>query len=129
MSTTYIFEVGYQYEYTIDEVWEKLKEVVVQACENFPEFHNYVIADENIPSVCPCGCGITITTMCYAYTTAIEDKWIGFQEDTGFSGLHPYVWMLSSGDREYKGKIRRAFCRFVIENMHKYDMEINLRVV
>jgi hypothetical protein len=39
------------------------------------------------------------------------------------------ILQMASGDRELKEHVRRAFCRLVLDVMHKYGIDINLSVV
>jgi hypothetical protein len=73
----------------------------------------------NAPETCEEGC-CTLLDMAQAYQSDDGTLVINHQEH--------YILQLASGDRMLKEHVRRAFCRLVIEDMHRQGIEVCLQV-
>lgn len=118
--TSYRIEIGYNSAHSTDAVEQKLRMVTEEICR-----HPELILKEALlreGKVIPSEYG-------EAYRQPWQDKTIQFllaTEDRSFC-----VYQMASGggiEREYKEAMRRAFCRLVIEMMHRKGMEVTMVV-
>jgi hypothetical protein len=119
--TQYRIEVGYNSSKDRDEVWEALKQVVI-AIQDQPQR----IIDE-VLRIEPTANLERLKEFAVCYCRPVEDLTIKVIEDeTG-----RYISQLASGGgsaRDMKESCRRAFCRLVLEDMHRKKMEIKIVV-
>ncbi len=127
--TGYRIEIGYNSAGpTGAEAWESLKAVALEICGNVAAIAVEVTRLE--PSY-------TIDEL-HGFVMAYadrEDLTVTFHDEPAWhedvSEFKPYISQLASGggaSREVKEACRRAFCRMVIEAMHRRRIEVNLRV-
>jgi hypothetical protein len=134
VSTSYIIGIGYNSGASCDfkftssngffaEAWELLKSVVIEICNN----PNRIVEEARKFSAAEtCANGTTCCTLeghAEKYRIPWTDRTIAFDEKK------KEVVQMASGDRLVKEHIRRAFCRLVINEMHKHNIEVNLMVV
>lgn len=120
MATLYTIEVGYNPVQDNGEVWKKLVEV----CSHFQNNPSLIAKEAlrleptlNVDNVNACA---------DCYLPPVTDLTIVF-----FHGDKMCVTQSASGSgvaRDVKEACRRAFCRLVIEQMHRFRMEVNLVV-
>jgi hypothetical protein len=122
MSTGYTLTIGYLSGHSTkldkDEAWQELVRCVEQLRVQ-PERIVQEARRLNAPETCEEGC-CTLLDMAQAY-----------QHDDGTLVLNHqehYILQLASGDRMLKEHVRRAFCRLVIEEMHRQGIEVCLQV-
>ncbi len=129
MSTEYNLSLGYQSGYSRqgghDVFWQLLRGCV-ESLRYDPEA---IVAEARrlaAPETCGKGC-CTLRSVAKSY---MLDKHKGsplvIRDPEGEDG--GYVLQLTTGDRKLKEHVRRAFCRLVIERMHRLGIEVNLRV-
>lgn len=130
MSTGYHISIGYnsgiscpaKYIGENGEAWALLKSVVLEICNNVD-----LIVDEarrfGAPEQCKNGPDCcNLTNHAERYKLPWQDQTIYFDEK------RKEVIQMASGDREVKEHVRRAFCRLVMNEMHKHGVEINIVV-
>lgn len=129
--TGYHISIGYLSggAYDKDEAWEILKTVVLDLCHAPAR-----IADEAVSF------GMLLAqALEYAepYTSAsvenrgTEDSTLRIIEKNEAEGTHAQIMQLAGGadpSRSLKEAMRRAFCRLVMQEMHKREIEININV-
>ena len=112
-----------------EEAWETLKAVVLDLC-NAPA----LIADEAISFGMD---RATALEYAGAYVGAsianrgTEDSTLRIIEADAKEGTPPQIMQLAGGidpSRSIKEAIRRAFCRLIMREMHKREIEININV-
>ena len=120
--TGYSFSIGYLsgygYKGSTDDAWQELV-IVVEALKKRPE---RIVAEAqrlNAPEHCEEGC-CTLMTLAMSYQCHDATLVIHHEERT--------IDQYASGDRMLKEHVRRAFCRLVIEDMHRLGIEVNLKV-
>lgn len=121
MVTQYRIEVGYNSSKDRDEVWDALKQVVIAIQDQPQRIIDEVLRIE--PKA-----NLKMLKDCAAYyRRPVEDLTIQVVEDeTG-----RYISQLASGggsSRNMKESCRRAFCRLVLEDMHRKKMEVKIVV-
>lgn len=127
MSTTYIISIGYNSGFSCkhddsikDKSWELLKSVVNKICSDpnsiVEEARRFNAPEEEIDEC-------TLENCAARYELPWNDMTIYFNEE------EKLVVQCAAGSREIKEHIRRAFCRLVLQEMHKHNIEINLTVV
>jgi hypothetical protein len=115
--TGYHIEVGYNSVHSKEEVGKKLREVVKSICAK-PEIITAElkrVEGREIPD---------------SYAESYREPW---QDATIkiIEGERLQVMQLASGggeSRDHKEAMRRAFCRLVIEAMHREQMEVSVYV-
>jgi hypothetical protein len=115
--TGYHIEVGYNSVHSKEEVGEKLREVVKAICAQ-PE--QIAIETQRIEAI----------HVPNEYVESYREPW---QDSTIkiIEGERLQVMQLASGDgesRDYKESMRRAFCRLVLQAMHRERMEVSVYV-
>lgn len=127
--TGYHISIGYLSGYDKDEAWEVLKSVVLDLCHN-----PHHLVDEAVRF------GMDPKTACEyaaAYVGAslekqgTEDSTLRIIEGERAEGNPPQIMQLAGGSgesRTIKEQMRRAFCRLVMREMHKLEIEININV-
>lgn len=127
--TGYHISIGYLSGYDKEEAWKVLKLVVLELCHN-----PHHLVDEAVRL------GMNPMTACEyaaAYIGAseelqgTEDSTLRIIEGSRAEGNPPQIMMLAGGSgesRTIKEQIRRAFCRLVMAEMHKLEIEININV-
>lgn len=127
--TGYHISIGYLSGYDKDEAWEVLKRVVLELC-NAPAR----IAEEAMRFGMD---GAVAREYAEAYrgasleTHGTEDSTLRIIEKNEAEGTPPQIMQLAGGSgpsRLYKEQMRRAFCRLVMYEMHKLEIEININV-
>ena len=126
MATLYAISVGYNSSFQEEDVWHKLVEVVNELRNNSQRIIDEVfrlesdVNKETIKSLAEmydCFKGNEDLTL----RIVVPDK-----EDE-----RRYIMQSASGGRDWrkaKESCRRAFCRLVLEEIHKNKMEINIDV-
>lgn len=121
MVTQYSIEVGYNSGNTCDEVWDALKQVVIAIQDEPQRIIDEVLRLEPTTDL------QRLKEFAVCYCRPVEDLTIKVIEDeTG-----QYISQFASGggdDRRMKESCRRAFCRLVLEDMHRKRMEVNIVV-
>ena len=119
MSTGYTIKLGYMSDGDKNAAGEKLVAVVKDICAhpNSLRFEAMRVEGVKIPA---------------EYADSYREPWkdATIKIVPGENG-DPMVFQMASGggaERGYKEAMRRAFCRLVIEAMHKAGMEVNLTV-
>ena len=127
--TGYHISIGYLSGYDKEEAWEVLKRVVLELC-NAPER----IAEEAMRFGMD---GAVAREYAEAYrgasleTRGTEDSTLRIIEGERAEGNPPQIMQLAGGagpSRVIKEAMRRAFCRLVMYEMHKREIEININV-
>lgn len=127
--TGYHISIGYLSGYDKEEAWEVLKRVVLELC-NAPAR----IAEEAMRFGMN---GAVAREYAEAYRGAslesrgTEDSTLRIIEANPVEETKPEIMQLASGggpSRIYKEQMRRAFCRLVMDEMHKLEIEININV-
>lgn len=127
--TGYHISIGYLSGYDKDEAWKVLKMVVLDTCQNPHRIVDEAVLFGMDPR--------TASEYASAYVNAsegqqgTEDSTLRIIEGARAEGNPPQIMMLAGGSgasRTVKEQIRRAFCRVVIREMHKLEIEINLVV-
>lgn len=116
----YYVSVGYNPMFTSKAVEDKLREVVLEICADPERIIREVWTMEGI-SISP--------EFAKSYQRPWKDDTIKFIEAQGDSPFQ--VMQLASGsdpERSKKESMRRAFCRLVMEEMHKSRMEVSIIV-
>lgn len=123
----YYLDIGYSDN--PEEAWKELRRHVVHLCA-----HPERIATEASRLGCP---EELEGEMLADYAERYRDRedYTIFIQETALATLadpgSPYVVQFASGGgpgRVLKEHLRRAFCRLVIEHMHRQGIEVNLRV-
>lgn len=126
--TSYHISIGYLSGYDKDEAWEVLKKVVLDLCHN-----PHHLMDELVLF----GMNPRVASECAAAYVGASEATRGTGDSTlriieaDNEGNPPQIMQLAGGDgewREYKEATRRAFCRLVMREMHKLEIEINVNV-
>lgn len=121
MVTTYRIETGYNSAHQNDEVWAALKQVVstIQL--------NPALIEAEVLRLEPTANKALVEEIAALYKPPVHDLTIKVLEVDDQAVLQS----ASGGGvyRDAKESCRRAFCRLVIEEMHKRKMEISLIVV
>lgn len=128
--TGYYIELGYQSGYSadfdLDEAWKEMKTVCGEICSR-PER----IADEAVRLGAPVeDDGAEIYTYAQSYHNC-SDLTIKIVEKEKDGEKRRYIQQFASGGnpcRMMKEHLRRAFCRLMMEEMHKRGIEINISV-
>ncbi len=120
--TGYTFSIGYisghSYKGDKDDAWLELV-IVTEALKKRPD---RIVAEArrlNAPEQCEQGC-CTLMSLAGAYQHTDATIVIQHEEQT--------IDQYASGDRMLKEHVRRAFCRLLIEDMHRLGIEVNLKV-
>ena len=120
--TGYTFSIGYLsgygYQGSTDEAWQELV-IVVDSLRKRPDRIATEARRLGAPEQCEQGC-CTLMTLALAYQN--HDATLVIRHD------EQRVDQYASGDRVLKEHVRRAFCRLVIEDMHRLGIDVNLRV-
>ncbi len=117
MSTGYHIEVGYNSEESSEAVEEALRHAVKAICAK-PET---ILAEVKRVE------GFEIPT---SYAESYREPWRDLTIKI-IEGERFQVMQLASGggsSRNYKESMRRAFCRMVLEEMHRKQMEVSIIV-
>ena len=119
--TGYHIRVGYNCDQSEEDVGATLREVVDEICET-PE---HIVAELNRvePAIKPPP-HYTAKDYADSYRKPWADSTISVKEED--RELH--VMQLAGGSGEYKHAMRRAFCRLVMNKMHKAHMNISITV-
>jgi hypothetical protein len=115
--TSYSIEIGYNSTFKKEEVLPVLQSVV-KHLQDKP----YLIAEE-VMRIEPNLSKERVLEYAESYQEPVQDLTIRWEESE--------VRMLASGageSRDIKEALRRAFCRLVLEAMHREKMEINIHV-
>lgn len=126
MAILYAISVGYNPSIPKEDVWSKMVEVVNELRINSQKIVDEVLrlepdADKEMTK--------SVSEM-YSPLTDDEDLNIKVIVSDG-KGRHSYIMQSASGGGQWrlvKESCRRAFCRLVLEEMHKNKMEINIDV-
>ncbi len=118
--TGYHIEVGYNSVHSKDEVAEKLREVAKAICAKPETILAEVkrVEGRDIPE-----------SYAESYREPWQDATIKIIEASADRPMQ--VMQLASGggeSRDYKEAMRRAFCRLVLEAMHREQMEVSVVV-
>ncbi len=120
--TGYSFSIGYlsgaSYKGDTDEAWQELVKCV-ETLRTQPERIVTEARRLDAPEHCEHGC-CTLFSLAQAYQN--HDATLVIHHDA-----HT-IDQYASGDRMVKEHVRRAFCRLVLEDMHRKGIEINLKV-
>ena len=122
MATGWSLSIGYNsgYSYNGDdqEAWDELVRVTKKLCEH-PErieaeayAYGAPLADPN---------GETLFSYCERYREQ-QGGTITINQD------QRVIHQIASGDRAMKEYVRRAFCRLILQDMHRLNIEVNLIV-
>lgn len=125
--TGYHISIGYLSGYDKDEAWEVLKKVVLDLCHNPHHLVDEAVAFGMNPA--------SAAEYAAAYVNASEET-RGTEDSTlriieAKDGDPPQIMQLAGGggeSRTIKEAMRRAFCRLVMREMHKLEIEINVNV-
>lgn len=127
--TGYHISIGYLSggDYDKDEAWEVLKKVVLDLCHN-----PHHLMDELVSF----GMNPRIAAECAAAYVGASEATRGTEDSTlriieAKDDDPPQVMQLAGGADEWrvhKEATRRAFCRLVMREMHKLEIEININV-
>lgn len=135
--TGYYLEIGYCSQGPdLEEAWEILKQVVREICDRPGQIAKE--AERCLPAF-----GIPVPDLNtvsdylerYRLIDDNQDLTIFIEEtprDPGNKEFKPRIVQYASGGepgRKLKEHLRRAFCRLVIEKMHKREIEVNLSVM
>ena len=127
MSTGYRLEVGYLSGGNRADAWADLKAVALDICEHSNRIYDEVERVEGAR-------GVALDEYVVAYRDR-DDLTITFHETPNHfetpEDFRPYIYQMASGGgagRELKEACRRAFCRLVIETMHRKRIEVNMIV-
>jgi hypothetical protein len=129
--TGYHISIGYLSggDFDKDEAFQVLKKVALELCHN-----PHHLVDEAVRF------GMRPQTACdyaAAYVNAseeqrgTEDSTLRIIEGERAEGNPPQIMMLAGGageSRTIKEQIRRAFCRLIMREMHKLEIEVNINV-
>jgi len=121
MATSYRLTDGYNSAHDRNEVWDELQKVVEELRKDTDRIVNEVLRLE------PDRNKKEIGNLAMYYMPPAVDLTLTIQDTEDSRG----VMQLASGTgsaRDRKESIRRAFCRLVIEEMHKRKMEVSLIV-
>lgn len=126
--TGYYLETGYNSASTRDDVWTRLKAITEDLCTDPARIAQEVSRLE--PSLAES----EVRDYAEAYRLR-QDLTIKIVEEppphVDPAEFQPYVQQLASGGgtaRKLKEACRRAFCRLVIEAMHRERLEVTMRV-
>lgn len=125
--TGYHISIGYLSDYDKDEAWSVLKMVVLDLCHNPHHLVDEAVRLGMLPQIA--------SMYAAAYTGASREN-AGTGDSTlriieGSEDSPPQIMMLASGTGEsrlIKEAMRRAFCRVLMREMHKLEIEINVNV-
>ena len=121
MATSYSIEVGYNSCHNRDDAWGVLKEVCESIQSNPTSIFDEVFRLE--PDINR----TEILGVCGLYEPPVQDLTIRIVE----SDERRAIVQMASGSgpsRDAKESCRRAFCRLVIEEMHRRKMEVSMSV-
>lgn len=120
MATTYVLRAGYPSVFSKSEMNEKLASIV-DAIQDNPQ----VIVDEVIRLELG-GDMELLTNYAANYRKPVADLTLAVSDDE--YGNPEYTQMASGGgeSRDTKESLRRAFCRLVIDGMHKNRMGVTM---
>src|SRR5690348_3435921 len=125
MGTSYTLSIGYlsgdSFKGNTDAAWQ----VLVDTLEHIKQAPERIVTEArrlDAPEMCGEGC-CTLQSLAEAYQQYSDATLIIHQTDG-----KRYVTQLATGDRTLKEHVRRAFCRLVIEDMHRQGIEVNLIV-
>lgn len=120
--TSYTLSIGYlsgcSFKGNDDEAWQALVNCV-EALKHDPD---RIVAEARrlgAPEQCEHGC---CTLRAYAEAYQSQDATLITYPD------EKAIRQFASGDRTLKEHVRRAFCRLVMEDMHRQGIEVNLAV-
>ncbi len=120
--TSYTLSIGYISGYSFkgdkDDAWQALVNCV-EALKRNPD---RIVAEArrlDAPEQCKHGC-CTLQETAGAYLND-DATLVIYHSDRA-------VRQFASGDRMLKEHVRRAFCRLVMEDMHRQGIEVNLQV-
>ncbi len=125
--TSYTIKVGYNSNYNNEEVWEYLHKIGLQIADNpsliADEAHRFDSLNKK-----------ELTEYAESFKTR-KDLTIQFKtepnEYENKEDFEPHIYMMASGGghaRLLKESVRRAYCRLVLVEMHKQQMEIDISV-
>ena len=122
MSTTYLLKTGYPSQHSKGEISAKLVEVVKTVQSN-----SQLIVDE-VLRLEPEGHVADLLDYAACYLPPIND--LTLTQSTDEDGYAMFRQVASGGgdSRDDKESVRRAFCRLVINEMHRAKMEVCLVV-
>lgn len=119
--TGYYIEVGYNSKWDKEEVWKELKKVVIDICKNSKVLIEEIKRETN--KVIPIDFIEKYKWPCKDLTIRITEN----NEDN----KENFISQAASGggyERDCKEICRRAFCRLILLEMHKREMEVNIFV-
>lgn len=126
MTTGYTIEIGYMSGYSSsispETAWEALKAAALKVASNPVKIYTEAIAFE-APTYDTEG-DFSLMDVCNTFNL---DKFNGGPMEI-IEGDQPRVFLMASGQRTLKEHTRRAFCRLVIYEMHRQDIEVSLTV-
>lgn len=123
MVSVYRVDVGYNSNFSREEVWEELKAAVAIIRRDPTAIRREVIRLEQTPDL------LSIEKILPFYADDI-DLTLKIKEEEDTQG--PHVMQFASGGdpmRDAKESCRRAVCRLLLEHMHRKKMEVNIFVV
>ena len=125
MGTAYTITIGYLSGYSYggdkDDAWDEL----VQCVEALREQPERLVAEArrlNAPETCNYGC-CTLENVAETYRAAFTHG-----NPLTINYDQRYIMQMATGDRAQKEHVRRAFCRLLIEEMHRKGIEVCLTV-
>lgn len=118
--TSYLLEVGYNSSFGREEAEEKLK-IAVDKLRNDPD--RLIAEVRRLDGDLEPDCDVPFAEYARLYSS---DEDLTIRHD----GEHRYIQMASGGGigRSIKEAFRRAFCRLILEDMHREGVEINIGV-
>jgi hypothetical protein len=128
MATTYVLSLGYNGNSVISEAnqWLMLKRAAETLCST-PAWREHIM-DEAVKYNCPSfdENGILLSEYILKFQIPCTDCTIMLDNEE-----HKIRLVASGGSlsRIIKTQLRRAFCRLIINQMHKANIEVNLVVV
>ncbi len=127
MSTEYTIELGYISGYSFKDGYDAAWEILVNETHrliNEPALIATEARAYGSPEVC-CdrGC-LSLLEACKAYVNRGMDAPLAIIEDD--HGRR--VIQFTTGNRPLREHVRRAFCRLLIQRMHRQQIEVNLVV-
>lgn len=129
--TSYTLSIGYLSGYSTDldrdAAWLALLESV-NARRSDPQAIIREAKRFDAPDKCRNGC-CTIAEAAAAYDPSNNDLTVVVIDERGPDGEdNRRVVQYASGDRDLKEHVRRAFCRLIIQDMHRRGIEVDLSV-
>jgi len=129
--TSYRISLGYAYDNPSDERrWDALKAAVADLPNN-----THRIAEEAVRLGCPAeGHGAGLGEYLAGYlpgSTDLTIRVVDEEDPHDPPGRRREIWQAASGgdpSRSIKHHLRRAFCRLVMEEMHRRGIEVNVVV-